>query len=144
MLENFARFVCRCEGIWTMANFRKAAIELIRAKVGSGRVICALSGGVDSAVTTLLVHQAVGDQLTCVFVDNGLLRMNEAEQVVSLFRGHYNIPLMHVNAEERFLSALQGVEDPEQKRKIIGKLFIEVFDEEAQKLGGVDFLAQGT
>jgi GMP synthase (glutamine-hydrolysing) len=107
-------------------------------------VICGLSGGVDSAVAAVLIHEAIGDQLTCVFVDHGLLRMSEAEKVVSLFRDHYNIPLVHVDAEELFLRELAGVSDPEQKRKTIGRLFIDVFDSEAKKLGGADFLAQGT
>ena len=127
-----------------MKAFREEAIARIRAQVGTGRVICGLSGGVDSAVAAVLIHEAIGDQLTCVFVDHGLLRMAEAEKVVSLFKDHYNIPLVHVDAEELFLKELAGVSDPEAKRKTIGRLFIDVFDAEAKKIGGADFLAQGT
>ena len=144
LLANFVRHVCGCPGDWTMAEFRKTKIEEIRAQVGSGRVICGLSGGVDSAVAAVLIHEAIGEQLTCVFVDHGLLRQGEADQVVSLFRGAYNIPLVHVQAEELFLSGLAGLTDPEAKRKFIGKTFIDVFEEEAKKIGGADFLAQGT
>ncbi|MES2987127.1 MAG: glutamine-hydrolyzing GMP synthase, partial [Pseudomonadota bacterium] len=115
-----------------------------RDQVGDGRVICGLSGGVDSAVAAVLIHEAIGSQLTCVFVDHGLMRSAEADQVVSLFRGHYNIPLVHVNAETLFLNGLAGLTDPEAKRKFIGKTFIEIFEEEAKKIGGADFLAQGT
>ncbi|MFL6750264.1 MAG: glutamine-hydrolyzing GMP synthase, partial [Sphingomicrobium sp.] len=136
--------VCGCAGDWTMASFRDSKIADIRDQVGKGRVICGLSGGVDSAVAAVLIHEAVGEQLTCVFVDHGLMRANEAEQVVSLFRNSYNIPLVHVDAEELFLSGLAGVTDPEAKRKFIGKTFIDVFDAEATKIGGADFLAQGT
>ena len=144
LLANFVRHVCGCAGDWTMAEFRKTKIEEIRAQVGSGKVICGLSGGVDSAVAAVLIHEAIGEQLTCVFVDHGLMRMNEAEQVVTLFRDHYNIPLVHVDAEELFLSGLAGETDPEKKRKFIGKTFIDVFEAEAKKIGGADFLAQGT
>ena len=127
-----------------MAEFRATKIADIRAQVGNGRVICGLSGGVDSAVAAVLIHEAIGSQLTCVFVDHGLMRAKEAEQVVSLFRNSYNIPLVHVEAEQLFLSGLAGVSDPEAKRKFIGKTFIDVFEEEAKKIGGADFLAQGT
>jgi GMP synthase (glutamine-hydrolysing) len=144
LIANFVRHVCGCAGDWTMAAYRDAKIADIRAQVGDGKVICGLSGGVDSAVAAVLIHEAIGEQLTCVFVDHGLMRANEAEQVVSLFRGHYNIPLVHVDAEELFLSGLAGLTDPEAKRKFIGKTFIDVFDEEARKIGGADFLAQGT
>ncbi|HEY0224405.1 MAG TPA: glutamine-hydrolyzing GMP synthase [Pseudolabrys sp.] len=144
LLRNFVRNIAGLTGDWTMRAFKDEAIEKIRKQVGKGRVICGLSGGVDSAVAAVLIHEAVGDQLTCVFVDHGLLRLAEAEKVVTLFRDSYNIPLVHVNAEDTFLKALAGVEDPEQKRKTIGKLFIDVFDAEAKKLGGADFLAQGT
>ncbi|WP_414471215.1 glutamine-hydrolyzing GMP synthase [Microvirga sp. M2] len=144
LIRNFVRDIAGCKGDWTMKAFREEAIERIRAQVGSGRVICGLSGGVDSAVAAVLIHEAIGDQLTCVFVDHGLLRASEAEQVVSLFRDHYNIPLVHVQAQNLFIDALEGVSDPEVKRKTIGKLFIDVFDEEAKKIGGADFLAQGT
>src|SRR6516164_11326550 len=144
LIRNFVRKVAGLAGDWTMRAFREEAIEKIRAQVGKGRVICGLSGGVDSAVAALLIHEAIGDQLACVFVDHGLLRLGEAEEVVSLFRGHYNIPLIHVEASTTFLKALDGVEDPEQKRKTIGKLFIDVFEAEAKKIGGAEFLAQGT
>jgi GMP synthase (glutamine-hydrolysing) len=144
LLSNFARHVCGLPGDWTMAEFREAKIAEIREQVGSGRVICGLSGGVDSAVAAVLIHEAIGEQLTCVFVDHGLMRLGEAEQVVSLFRGHYNIPLVHVDAEALFLGGLAGLSDPEAKRKLIGKTFIDIFEEEARKIGGADFLAQGT
>ncbi|UVF21840.1 glutamine-hydrolyzing GMP synthase [Microvirga terrae] len=144
LIRNFVRDIAGCKGDWTMKAFREEAIERIRAQVGTGRVICGLSGGVDSAVAAVLIHEAIGDQLTCVFVDHGLLRASEAEQVVTLFRDHYNIPLVHVQAQDLFIGALEGVSDPEVKRKTIGRLFIDVFDEEAKKIGGADFLAQGT
>ncbi|MEM1037296.1 MAG: glutamine-hydrolyzing GMP synthase [Pseudomonadota bacterium] len=144
MLRNFTHGIAGLKGDWTMAAYRDEAIEKIRTQVGSGRVICGLSGGVDSSVAAVLIHEAIGSQLTCVYVDHGLMRANESEQVVSLFREHYNIPLVHVDASDLFLGELAGVSDPERKRKIIGKLFIDVFDEEAKKIGGADFLAQGT
>ncbi|HEX7074885.1 MAG TPA: glutamine-hydrolyzing GMP synthase, partial [Hyphomicrobiaceae bacterium] len=144
LLNNFVHKIAGCSGDWTMRAFREAAIERIRDQVGKGRVICGLSGGVDSAVAAVLIHEAVDDQLTCIFVDHGLLRQGEADEVVSLFREHYHIPLVHVRAEDTFLSALEGVSDPEAKRKTIGRLFIDVFEEEARKLGGAEFLAQGT
>jgi GMP synthase (glutamine-hydrolysing) len=144
LLANFVRHVCGCAGDWTMASFRDAKIGDIRAQVGNGRVICGLSGGVDSAVAAALIHEAIGEQLTCVFVDHGLMRMGEAEQVVSLFRNSYNIPLVHVDASADFLGGLAGVTDPEAKRKFIGSEFINVFEAEAKKIGGADFLAQGT
>ncbi len=144
LIANFVRKVCGLTGDWTMAEFRAAKVADIRAQVGTGKVICGLSGGVDSSVAAVLIHEAIGDHLTCVFVDHGLLRAGEAEQVVTLFRDHYNIPLVHVDAEEQFLSGLAGVTDPEAKRKFIGKTFIEVFDAEAKKIGGAEFLAQGT
>jgi GMP synthase (glutamine-hydrolysing) len=144
LIRNFVRNIAGCSGDWTMRAFKDEAIEKIRRQVGKGRVICGLSGGVDSAVAAVLIHEAISDQLTCVFVDHGLLRLGEGERVVALFRGAYNIPLVHVVAEELFLKALAGVEDPEQKRKTIGKLFIDVFEAEAKKIGGAEFLAQGT
>jgi GMP synthase (glutamine-hydrolysing) len=144
LIANFVRHVCGCSGEWTMAEFRATKIAEIRAQVGDQRVLCGLSGGVDSAVAAVLIHEAIGEQLTCVFVDHGLLRMNEREQVERLFRDHYNIPLVVVDAEERFMGGLAGVTDPEKKRKFIGAEFINVFEEEAKKIGGADFLAQGT
>jgi GMP synthase (glutamine-hydrolysing) len=144
LLRNFVRKIAQCRGDWTMRAFKEEAVEKIRRQVGRGKVICGLSGGVDSAVAAVLIHEAVGDQLTCVFVDHGLLRLAEGERVVALFRGAYNIPLVHVNAAEEFLGALAGVTDPEAKRKTIGKLFVDVFEGEAKKLGGAEFLAQGT
>ena len=144
LLANFTRRVAGCVGDWTMAAFREQAIARVRAKVGSGRVVCGLSGGVDSAVTAVLLHEAIGDQLTCVFVDTGLLRQGEADEVVGLFRGHYNIPLIHRDASALFLGELAGVIDPEAKRKVIGKAFIDVFEAEARQLGDARFLAQGT
>jgi GMP synthase (glutamine-hydrolysing) len=144
ILRNFTHRIAGFSGDWSMASFGEETVRRIRQQVGPGRVICGLSGGVDSSVAAVLIHEAIGDQLTCVFVDHGLLRLNEAEQVVTLFRDHYNIPLVHVDASEQFLGALKGVSDPEQKRKIIGRLFVEVFDREAAKVEGADFLAQGT
>jgi GMP synthase (glutamine-hydrolysing) len=144
LLKNFTHRVAQCRGDWTMAAFRAQALERIRAQAGKGRVVCGLSGGVDSSVTAALLHEAIGDQLTCIFVDHGLLRAGEAEEVVTLFRDHYNIPLIHADAGALFLGKLAGVSDPEQKRKIIGATFIDVFDGEAHKIGGAEFLAQGT
>jgi GMP synthase (glutamine-hydrolysing) len=144
LIRNFVRNIAGCAGDWTMRAFKDEAIEKIRRQVGKGRVLCGLSGGVDSAVTAVLIHEAIGDQLACVFVDHGLLRLGEADKVVALFRGRYNIPLVHVNAADKFLQALAGIEDPEDKRKTIGKLFIDVFEAEAKKIGGAEFLAQGT
>ena len=144
LLKRFALGICGCNNNWSMESYHSKAIETIRAQVGDARVVCGLSGGVDSSVAAVLIHQAIGDQLTCVFVDHGLLRKGEAEEVVSLFGGHYNIPLIHKDASDMFLSRLAGICDPEEKRKIIGASFIEVFDEEACKIDGARFLAQGT
>ncbi|SME99427.1 GMP synthase (glutamine-hydrolyzing) [Tistlia consotensis] len=144
LLENFVKKVAGCRGDWTMAAFREQAIAAIRRQVGQGRVICGLSGGVDSSVAAVLIHEAIGEQLTCIFVDHGLLRQGEREEVERLFRGHYNIPLVARDASDLFLGKLAGVDDPEAKRKIIGATFIDVFEEEAAKVGGADFLAQGT
>ncbi|RDC59000.1 GMP synthase (glutamine-hydrolyzing) [Alteripontixanthobacter maritimus] len=148
LIGNFARHVCGLTGDWSMAEYRATKIAEIREQVGvgpdGGKVICGLSGGVDSSVAAILIHEAIGDQLTCVFVDHGLLRLNEREQVETLFREHYHIPLVVVEAEDRFMAGLAGQTDPEKKRKFIGGEFIAVFEEEAAKLGGADFLAQGT
>ncbi|MBO42921.1 MAG: glutamine-hydrolyzing GMP synthase [Rhodospirillaceae bacterium] len=144
LLRNFTHDVVGCAGDWTMASFRKEAIQKIKDQVGGGRVICGLSGGVDSSVAAVLLNAAIGDQLTCIFVDHGLLRKNEAEEVVAMFRDRFNIPLVHRDAKDLFLGELEGKTDPEVKRKIIGGLFIDVFEEEAKKVGGADFLAQGT
>jgi GMP synthase (glutamine-hydrolysing) len=144
LLRSFTQDVAGITPDWNMKAFRVEAVRRIRAQVGRGRVICGLSGGVDSSVAALLIHEAVGDQLTCIFVDTGLMRQGEAEEVVSLFRGAYNIPLIHTDAGELFLSRLEGVDDPEKKRKIIGATFIDVFDGEAKKVGNAEFLAQGT
>ncbi|WBL81849.1 glutamine-hydrolyzing GMP synthase [Bradyrhizobium xenonodulans] len=144
LIRNFVRKIAGLSGDWTMRAFREEEIAKIRQQVGKGKVICGLSGGVDSAVAAVLIHEAIGDQLTCVFVDHGMLRLDEAKTVVDLFRHHYNIPLVHVDASKQFLGELEGVTDPETKRKTIGRLFIEVFEQEAKKLGGADFLAQGT
>ena len=149
LLRNFVRRIAGCKGDWTMRAFKEEAIEKIRAQVGNGKVICGLSGGVDSSVAAVLIHEAIGEQLTCVFVDHGLLRLAEGQKVAALFRDSYNIPLVHVDASDMFLKALEGVEEPEQKRKTIGKLFIDVFEQEAKKIasegkGLAEFLAQGT
>ncbi|PZO64271.1 MAG: GMP synthase (glutamine-hydrolyzing) [Paracoccus denitrificans] len=143
MLENFVR-MAGFTGDWTMAGYRDEAVRRIREQVGHGRVICALSGGVDSSVAAALIHEAVGDQLTCVFVDHGLMRQGEAEEVVTMFRDHMNLHLIHAEESDRFLGALEGVSDPEIKRKTIGRLFIDVFEDVARDIGGVEFLAQGT
>jgi GMP synthase (glutamine-hydrolysing) len=144
ILENFLYEICGCEGSWSPTSIIEEQIQLVRDRVGDARVICGLSGGVDSSVAALIVHRAIGEQLTCVFVDHGLLRKNESEQVVSAFGDHFHVPLVHVNARERFLARLAGVTDPEQKRLIIGEEFIRVFEQEAAKLEGVRFLVQGT
>ncbi|MCS0496311.1 glutamine-hydrolyzing GMP synthase [Ancylobacter sp. MQZ15Z-1] len=144
LIRNFVRRISGATGDWGMKAYREESIRRIREQVGSEKVICGLSGGVDSSVAAVLIHEAIGDQLTCVFVDHGLLRLGEAEKVVTLFRDAYNIPLVHVDASELFLGALEGVTDPEVKRKTIGKLFIDVFEDEAKKIGGAAFLAQGT
>ncbi|MEW5729362.1 MAG: glutamine-hydrolyzing GMP synthase [Pseudomonadota bacterium] len=144
LLRNFTHRVAGCSGDWTMAAFREQEIRKVREQVGKGRVICGLSGGVDSSVVAALLHEAIGDQLTCVFVDHGLMRLGEAEQVVSVFRDRFNINLVHRDASDLFLGKLAGMTDPEKKRKTIGALFIDVFEEEAKKVGGADFLAQGT
>ena len=143
ILKNFTD-LAGFTGDWTMAAYKDQAIAAIRARVGDAKVICGLSGGVDSSVAAVLIHEAIGAQLTCVFVDTGLMRQGEAEEVVTLFRDHYNIPLIHADESDRFLTALDGVEDPEQKRKTIGRLFIDVFEHHAQAVGNAKFLAQGT
>ncbi|MEX0279959.1 MAG: glutamine-hydrolyzing GMP synthase [Arenibacterium sp.] len=143
LYENFVR-LAGFAGDWTMGAYREEAIRKIREQVGSAKVICGLSGGVDSSVAAVLIHEAIGDQLTCVFVDHGLLRQGEAEEVVTMFRDHYNMPLIHADEQELFLSALDGESDPETKRKTIGKLFIDVFQKHAGEVGGAEFLAQGT
>jgi GMP synthase (glutamine-hydrolysing) len=144
LYRNFVIEICGCRGNWSMASFREEAIHRIKKQVGFERVICGLSGGVDSAVTAVLIHEAIGEQLTCIFVDHGLMRGGEPEEVVRLFRDAYNIPLVHVDASRTFLTSLEGVSDPEGKRKTIGRLFIDVFEAEAKKVGGAGFLAQGT
>jgi GMP synthase (glutamine-hydrolysing) len=144
MLRNFTHDIAGFKGDWTMAAFKGEMIQAIRDQVGDGKVICGLSGGVDSSVAAVLIHEAIGDQLTCVYVDTGMMRKGESEQVTRLFRDHYNIPLVHVDAGDEFLGLLDGVSDPERKRKIIGGTFIDIFEREAKKIGGAKFLAQGT
>ncbi|MBL4805166.1 MAG: glutamine-hydrolyzing GMP synthase, partial [Alphaproteobacteria bacterium] len=144
LLRNFTHNICGCSGDWTMAAFREEAVQKIREQVGDGKVICGLSGGVDSSVTAVLLHEAIGDQLTCIYVDTGMMRSDESAQVVTLFRDHYNIPLIHEDAGDLFLGELDGVSDPETKRKIIGRLFIEVFEKRAKEVGDAKYLAQGT
>ncbi len=144
LFRNFIREICRCDGTWNMESFHETAVSEINQRVGNAKVLCGLSGGVDSSVTAALIHRAVGDQLTCVFVNNGMLRKGEADMVRRVFHDNFHINLVYVDAEERFLRALAGVTEPEQKRKIIGAVFIDVFEEEAGKLGHMDFLAQGT
>src|SRR5205823_9787756 len=148
VLTNFLRDVCECEQTWSPVSVIEEQIGRIRAQVGEGRAICGLSGGVDSSVAALLVHRAIGDRLTCVFVDHGLMRKNEGEQVISAFRDHFKVPLVAVDASDRFLRRLAGVTEPERKRKVIGAEFIRVFEEEAARLAeggeGARFLVQGT
>lgn len=144
LIKNFTHKICKCAGNWTMQAFRSEAVAKIRAQVGDKRVLCGLSGGVDSSVTAVIIHEAIGDNLTCIYVDTGMMRAGESEQVVTLFKDHYHIPLIHIDASKLFLEKLTGVTDPEKKRKIIGALFIEVFEQTAKEIGGADFLAQGT
>lgn len=144
ILERFLKDICGCEALWTSRNIIEDSLQSIRTQVGNDRVILGLSGGVDSSVVAALLHKAIGDRLTCVFVDTGLLRLNEADQVMNIFAQHMGVQVIRVNAENRFLQALEGVDDPEQKRKIIGRLFVEIFDEEAGKIGDARWLAQGT
>ena len=146
MLSNFVYKVCGCAGTWKMSSFVDEAINSIREKTGNGKVLCALSGGVDSSVAAVLMSKAVGKQLTCVFVDHGLLRKNEGDEVEAVFgpEGPYDLNFIRVNCQERFYGKLKGITEPEQKRKIIGEEFIRVFEEEAKKIGAVDFLVQGT
>ena len=145
MINNFVKNVCGCTGDWKMDAFVESTIEAIRAKVGDGKVLCALSGGVDSSVAAVMLSKAIGKQLTCVFVDHGLLRKDEGDEVEAVFgpEGPYDLNFIRVNAQERFYAKLKGVEEPEEKRKIIGEEFIRVFEEEAKKIGAVDFLVQG-
>ena len=144
MLHNFLFNICHCKGDWIMRDYAKKAIAALREKIGDKKVLCALSGGVDSSVAAVMIHEAIGDNLTCVFVDNGLLRKNEGDEVEKVFREQFDINLIRANAQERFLSKLKGVTEPEKKRKIIGEEFIRVFEAEAKKIGKVDFLVQGT
>jgi GMP synthase (glutamine-hydrolysing) len=144
VLRNFLYHVCGCQPTWTMTSFIDRSVGTIRQQVGDGRALCALSGGVDSATAAALVHRAIGDQLTCIFVDHGLMRKDEPEQVVTTFRDTFQVPLIHVNARDRFLTRLRGVSDPEHKRRAIGEEFVGVFEDEAQRLGQIDHLVQGT
>ncbi len=144
LLKNFVLNICGCSGNWTMENFIELEVEKIRNQVQDKKVLCALSGGVDSSVVAVLLHRAIGDQLTCIFVDHGLLRKNEAEDVMKMFREGFNINVIKVDAQDRFLGKLKGVDDPEEKRKIIGNEFIYVFEDQASKLHDIDYLAQGT
>lgn len=144
LLQRFVLDICQCQALWTAANIVEDAIQRLRKQVGHDQVILGLSGGVDSSVTALLLHRAIGSQLTCVFVDNGLLRLNEAEQVMAMFGDRFGLNIVHVEAEQRFLSALQGIDEPEAKRKTIGRVFVEVFDQQASQLSDVKWLAQGT
>jgi len=144
LIENFTHRICGCAGDWTMDKFREEEISKIRAQVGEGRVICGLSGGVDSSVVAVLLHEAIGDQLTCVLVDTGMMRKNEVKDVIKMFKEHYDIKLVLADAAYLFIGKLEGVSDPEKKRKIIGATFIDVFEEEAKNVGGAEFLAQGT
>jgi GMP synthase (glutamine-hydrolysing) len=144
LIKNFLFHICECSNLWTIESFLEQTSHDLKKRIGSGKVICGLSGGVDSTVVALLLHQAVGNRLQCIFVNNGLLRKNEASQVVNLFRYHFKIPLIYANAENSFLRKLEGVIDPEDKRKKIGKEFISIFEREARKIGGVEYLAQGT
>ncbi|MCJ7663663.1 MAG: glutamine-hydrolyzing GMP synthase, partial [Desulfobacterales bacterium] len=144
ILSNFLFRICQCQGSWDMRSFVKASVKRIKEEVGKGRVICALSGGVDSSVVAALVHKAIGDRLTCIFVDNGLLRKGEAQEVLAILRDSFHWDLRFVDAPGEFLNRLKGIEDPEQKRKVIGELFITIFEREAEKLDRVEYLAQGT
>ena len=144
IIKNFTHKISGCNGTWNMSSFKDSKIEKIKSQVGSGSVICGLSGGVDSSVVAVLLNEAIGSQLTCVFVDTGMMRAGEAEEVISLFRDHYNIKLLHNDASEIFIDRLTGIIDPEEKRKIIGNTFVDIFEEEAKKIGGAGFLAQGT
>ncbi len=144
ILDNFLYKVCKCKGDWIMTDIANEMVKSVKEKIGDKKVLCALSGGVDSSVAAVIVHKAVGKQLTCVFVDHGLLRLNEGDEVEEIFRKQYDMNLIRVNAEDRFLGKLEGISDPETKRKIIGEEFIRVFEEEAKKIGHVDYLVQGT
>jgi len=144
IIKNFLFKICECSNLWTMESFLEQTARDVRNRIGSGKVICALSGGIDSTVVAVLLHRIIGDRLQCIFVNNGLLRRNEGPEVVNLFQNHFRIPLTYVDAENHFLKALRGVTDPEDKRKRIGKEFISVFEKEAKKIGGVEYLAQGT